>query len=128
MRIDPITRTERAQDTTPAQPTWSNSPAAVATSPRAEPRGELAQLSGDPATVQSLAAQVNALPETRQEKVEVLGPAVRDGRYQVSPQQMAEAMISEMLAHPAAADVADSPRMLHDRSGGRATGTRGAGA
>jgi flagellar biosynthesis anti-sigma factor FlgM len=128
MRIDPITRTERAQDTTPAQPTWSNSPAAVAPSPRAEPRGELAQLSGDPATVQSLAAQVNALPETWQEKVRVLGPAVRDGRYQVSPQQMAEAMISEMLARPAAADAADSPRILHDRSSRRATGTRGAGA
>jgi flagellar biosynthesis anti-sigma factor FlgM len=128
MRIDPITRAQRAQDTTPAQPTWSNSPAAVTTSPQAEPAGELAQLSGDPASLQSIAAQVNALPETRQEKVGVLGPAVRDGSYQVSPQQMAEAMISEMLVPSVAADVADSPRMLHDRSIGRASGTRGAGA
>jgi len=128
MRTDPITRTQRAQNTTPAQLTWSNSPAAVTTSPQAEPAGELAQLLGDPARVQSLAAQVKALPETRQEKVGVLGPAVRAGSYQVSPQQMAEAMISEMLEGPVTADVADSPRMLHDRSSGRASGTRGAGA
>jgi anti-sigma28 factor (negative regulator of flagellin synthesis) len=127
MRIDPITRTQRAQDTTPEQPPWSNSPTSVATSGRAEPRGERAPLSGDPGRVRSLAAQVNALPETRQEKLGVLGPAVRDGSYQVSPEQMAEAMISEMLARPPAGDAADSPRMLHDRSSGRATGTQGAG-
>ena len=128
MRIDPITRTQRAQDTTPAQPTGPNSPAAVATSGRAEPAGERAQLSGDSARLQLLAAQVNALPETRQEKVGRLGPAVRDGSYQVSPEQMAEAMIAEMLARPAAGEGADSPRMLPDRSSGRATGTHGAGA
>jgi flagellar biosynthesis anti-sigma factor FlgM len=115
MRIDPITRTQPAQDTTPEQPTGPNSPASMATSGRAEPRGERAQLSGDRARVRSLAAQVNALPETRQEKVGVLGPAVREGSYQVSAEQMAEAMISEMLARPAAADAADSPSMLHDR-------------
>jgi flagellar biosynthesis anti-sigma factor FlgM len=128
MRIDPITRTQRATDTTPTQPTWSRSPVAVATSGRAEPRGEPAQLSGDPARVQSLAAQVNALPETRQEKVGALGPAVRDGSYQVSPEQMAEALISEMLERPAAAEVENSPRMMHDRSSGRAAGRHGAGA
>lgn len=128
MRIDPITRTQRALDSTPVQPTWSSSPAAMTTSGRAEPRGELAQLSDDPARVQSLAAQVNALPETRQEKVEVLGPAVRDGSYQVSSEQMAEAMISEMLVGTAAAEVAGSPRMLRDRSSGRTTRSQGAGA
>ena|ERR1035438_2538108 len=126
MRIDPRTRTERAQDTTPAQPTWSSSPAAAATSSRSEPTGELAQLSGDPARLQLLAAQVKALPETRQEKVGLLGPAVRDGRYQVSPEQMAEVMIADMLARPAAAEGADSPRMLHHRSSGR--GSQSAGA
>jgi flagellar biosynthesis anti-sigma factor FlgM len=128
MRIDPISRTQPAPDTSPEQPTGPNSPASVATSGRAESGGERAQLSGDRARVRSLAAQVNALPETRQEKVGVLGPAVRDGSYQVSAEQMAEAMISEMLARPAAADTADSPRMLHDRSSGRATGTYCVGA
>jgi flagellar biosynthesis anti-sigma factor FlgM len=128
MRIDPITRTQLAQNTTSEQPTWSRSPTALTTSGQAEPRDELAQLSGDPARVQSLAAQVNALPETRQEKVGALGPAVRDGSYQVSPEQMAEAMISEMLARPAAAGAANSPRMMHDRSSGRAIGRQGAGA
>ena len=126
MRIDPRTRTERAQDTTPAQPTWSSSPAAAETSSRSEPPGELAQRSGDPARLQLLAAQVKALPETRQEKVGLLGPAVRDGRYQVSPEQMAEVMIAEMLARPPAAAGADSPRMLQHRSSGRRSQSAGA--
>ncbi len=65
--------------------------------------GDTAQLSLDQARVQSLAAQVNALPEVRQEKVAALGQAVRDGRYQISPEQTAEAVISEMLARSAAA-------------------------
>jgi flagellar biosynthesis anti-sigma factor FlgM len=128
MRIDPRTRSERVQDTTPAQPKGSSSPAAAATSGRAEPTGELAQLSGDSARLQLLAAQVKALPETRQEKVGRLEPAVRDGSYQVSPEKMAEVMIAEMLARPAAGQGADSPRMLPERSSGRGPGTQSAGA
>jgi flagellar biosynthesis anti-sigma factor FlgM len=128
MRIDPRTRSERAQDRTPAQPTGPSSPAAAATAGRAEPTGRLAQLSGDPARLQLLAAQVKALPETRQEKVGRLEPAVRDGSYQVSPEQMAEVMIAEMLARPAAGEGADSPRTLPDRSSGRESGTQSAGA
>jgi flagellar biosynthesis anti-sigma factor FlgM len=128
MRIGPRTRTERVQDATPAQPTGSRSPAAAATSGRAEPKAELAQLSDDSARLQLLAAQVKALPETRQEKVGRLEPAVRDGSYQVSPEQMAEVMIAEMLARPAAGEGADSPRMLPDRASGRESGTQSAGA
>lgn len=128
MRIDPRTRSERAQDTTPTQPKGPSSPAAAATSGRAEPAGELAPLSGDSVRLQWLAAQVKALPETRQEKVGRLEPALRDGSYQVSPEQMAEAMMAEMLARPAAGEGADSSRMLPDRSSGRESGTQSAGA
>jgi flagellar biosynthesis anti-sigma factor FlgM len=128
MRIDPRTRSERVQDRTPAQPKGPRSPAAAATSGRAEPTGELAQLSGDSARLQLLAAQVKALPETRQEKVGRLEPAVRNGSYQVSPEKMAEVMIAEMLARPAAGQGADSPRMLPERSSGRGPGTQSAGA
>jgi flagellar biosynthesis anti-sigma factor FlgM len=128
MRIDPRTRSERVQDRTPAQPKGPRSPAAAAPSGRAEPTGELAQLSGDSARLQLLAAQVKALPETRQEKVGRLEPAVRNGSYQVSPEKMAEVMIAEMLARPAAGQGADSPRMLPERSSGRGPGTQSAGA
>jgi anti-sigma28 factor (negative regulator of flagellin synthesis) len=128
MRIDPKTRSERVQDRTPARPTGPRSPTAAATSGRAEPMAELAQLLGDSATLQWLAAQVKALPETRQEKVGRLEPAVRDGSYQVSPEQMAEVMIAEMLARPAAGEGADSPRMVPGRARGRESGTQSAGA
>jgi anti-sigma28 factor (negative regulator of flagellin synthesis) len=128
MRIDPRTRSDRAQDTTPAQPRGPSSPAAAATSGRAEPAGELAPLSGDSVRLQWLAAQVKALPETRQEKVGRLEPAVRGGSYQVSPEQMAEVVIAEMLARPAAGEGANSPRMVPGRARGRESGTQSAGA
>jgi flagellar biosynthesis anti-sigma factor FlgM len=63
---------------------------------------DTAQLSSDQGRVQSLAAQVNNLPEIRQEKVEALRRVIRDGNYDVAPEQTAEAMLSETQARPAA--------------------------
>jgi len=56
-----------------------------------------AELSPDQARVQSLSAQVNALPEIRRDKVAALQVAVKQGNYEVSAEQTAEAMMSEML-------------------------------
>jgi anti-sigma28 factor (negative regulator of flagellin synthesis) len=52
--------------------------------------------------VQALAAQVNELPEIRQEKVAALGRAVQSGNYQVTPEQTADALLSELRTRPAA--------------------------
>jgi flagellar biosynthesis anti-sigma factor FlgM len=61
-----------------------------------------AQLSSDQARVQSFAAQVNNLPEIRQEKVDALRRVIREGSYEVSPEQTADAMLSEAQVRPAA--------------------------
>lgn len=105
MRIDPNTRIQQAgQEGTNA---GASAEAAAATRGGSNASGSLAddtaQLSTDPVRVQSLAAQVNSLPEIRQEKVSALGQAVRDGSYQVSPEQTAEAVMSEMVARSFAA-------------------------
>ena len=100
MRIDPNTRAEQAQDLAKANP--SNAQAAIAAQSERTSGADTAEISPDQVRVQSLAAQVNALPEIRQNKVEALGRAIREGTYQVSAEQTAAAMLSE-LARPAAA-------------------------
>jgi negative regulator of flagellin synthesis FlgM len=64
--------------------------------------GDQAELSAVQARIQTLVAQVNRLPEVRQEKVAALGQAVREGRYQVSAEQTAEAIISQAPVRSAA--------------------------
>jgi len=61
-----------------------------------------AVLSADQARVQSLTAEVNQLPDIRQEKVAALGLAIQHGSYEVTPEQTAEAMMGEMQARFAA--------------------------
>jgi len=60
------------------------------------------QLSGAHAQVQALAAQAAQLPEVRPEKVQALRQAVGSGRYQVSPEKVAGALLTERIAGPAA--------------------------
>ena len=55
-----------------------------------------AELSPDQVRAQSLASQANDLPEVRQEKVNALGQAIQQGRYNVTPEQTAEAMMEDM--------------------------------
>lgn len=50
-----------------------------------------------------LAAQVNQLPEVRQEKIAAIANAVKRGTYQVSPEQTADAILSELDARTSAA-------------------------
>ncbi len=56
-----------------------------------------AQLSVDGQTIQALQASLGQLPEVRQEQVESLRQAVGSGKYQVSDQQLGDAMGSELL-------------------------------
>jgi flagellar biosynthesis anti-sigma factor FlgM len=94
MRIDPNVRTPEAAEA--ARADKANARAANRTS-----GGEgldKAQLTGDQTHLQSLAAKVSGLPEVRAEKVEALRRVIRDGNYEVSAEQTAEAMFAELAA------------------------------
>lgn len=54
-----------------------------------------AQLSADSGTVQQLTAKVSQLPEVRQERVNALRQAVSSGSYQISDEQLANAIGSD---------------------------------
>ncbi len=99
MRIDPNTSAQQAQESDKA--TASNAHAAAPSSQGASAT-DTAQLSPDQVRVQALVAQVNALPEVRQNRVDALGRAIREGNYQVSAEQTAAAMLAD-LAQPVAA-------------------------
>jgi flagellar biosynthesis anti-sigma factor FlgM len=54
-----------------------------------------AMLSTGRDAVQTLKAQLDQIPEIRQQKVESLRQALAEGRYQAHPQQIAAAMVAE---------------------------------
>lgn len=55
-----------------------------------------AALSPDQARVGALVAQTISLPEIRSEKVAQIASAIREGRYQVSAEQTADALLAEL--------------------------------
>ncbi|MGB2604139.1 MAG: flagellar biosynthesis anti-sigma factor FlgM [Terracidiphilus sp.] len=61
-----------------------------------------AQLSGTHVQIQALTAQALQFPEIRQEKVNALRQVVRDGTYQPSPRQVADAVFAHIVATSAA--------------------------
>jgi len=89
MRIDPNIRTPEAADA--ARPSKSSRPAV-------EGGGDRAQFGHDHAHLQSLEAKVTGLPEVRGQKVEALRQVMRNGSYEVTPEQTADALFAEMLA------------------------------
>ncbi len=56
-----------------------------------------AQLSVDNDTIQQLKANLSQVPEVRQERVDALRQAVSNGSYQVSDQQLSDAIGSDLL-------------------------------
>jgi negative regulator of flagellin synthesis FlgM len=56
------------------------------------------QLSVDSGTVQELKVKLSQLPDVRQERVNALRQALGDGSYQVSSQQLADAMGTDLLS------------------------------
>ena len=56
-----------------------------------------AQLSVDNNTIQQLKANLSQVPEVRQERVDALRQAVSSGSYQVSDQQLSDAIGSDLL-------------------------------
>jgi negative regulator of flagellin synthesis FlgM len=55
------------------------------------------QFSVDGEKVQQLKADLDGLPDMRQERVATLRQAIEEGSYEVSDQQIAQAMSSELL-------------------------------
>lgn len=94
MRIDPNARSPEAVEAgRPAKtPARSDSRGAAEVGPK-----DQARASFDKVELHSLEARAQQLPEVRQEKVEALRRAVRDGSYDTPPDKTAEAMLSEML-------------------------------
>lgn len=97
MGIDSNPRIPEAPDA--GQATQPGSRAASRTSCGGALAKHTAELSPDRARLDALPAQLNRLPEVRQEKVAALGRAISQGDYQVSAEQTAEAMLSEMRVH-----------------------------
>jgi len=63
---------------------------------------DTAQLSQDAGRVQDLASQVQQFPEIRQDKVAALQQAIKNGTYNVTAGQSAEALISAIQIRSAA--------------------------
>lgn len=57
-----------------------------------------AQLSIDSNTIQRLQAGLSQVPEIRQDRVDALRQAISNGSYQVSDQQLSNAIASELFA------------------------------
>jgi len=55
-----------------------------------------ARLSTGSDAIQALKAQLNAIPDIRQQQVDGLRQAVESGTYQVSPQRIADAMLADL--------------------------------
>jgi flagellar biosynthesis anti-sigma factor FlgM len=71
---------------------------APASSAAASPLGEdQAQLSGTHVQVQALVGQALQLPEVRQERVQALRQAVASGQYQRTPQEVAGALLANVV-------------------------------
>lgn len=59
---------------------------------------DVAQLSNGSQAVRALKAQLDQLPDVRQERVQSLKQAINDGSFSVSPDRIAEAMLGNPQA------------------------------
>ncbi len=96
MRVDgPLSLPENLQPQKVANtgsPTQQNRPTSV------DSGQDQAELSVDGGKVQQLQSSLSQLPEVRQERVNALSQAVSNGSYQISDQQLSEAIGSDQLA------------------------------
>lgn len=95
MRIDSFLPLPESQK--PAQGGPTNASSVHGRTRGAEPKHDEASLSVDRNTIQLLEAKLSQLPDVRQERVEALQRAVSEGRYHVSSEQIAGAVLAELL-------------------------------
>jgi negative regulator of flagellin synthesis FlgM len=96
MRIDsalPPSENVQSQNVTSRGPSTHQTPSLSAGSTQ-----DQAQLSIDSNTIQQLQARLSQVPDVRQDRVNALRQAVNNGSYQVSDQQLSDAIASDMFA------------------------------
>ena len=91
MRIDPNAKTANL-------PESKGSRASGARSPAHEVPGKDATTLAGSARIQQLEKQVAQLPDGRADRIEALTRAVRDGKYNVDSEQIAQALFADMTA------------------------------
>ena len=92
MRIDPNARTpDLPESKVASRPAYSGG------SGETESASDKATL-GSYARIQELSAKLQQMPEDRQSRVEALAQAIREGRYNVSPEQIAHSILSSMVS------------------------------
>ena len=94
MRIDgalPLPENLQTQKVANSGSAPQGSPASIGSSQ------DQAQLSLDNNTIQQLKANLSQVPEVRQDRVDALSRAVSNGTYQVSDQQLSDAIGSDLL-------------------------------
>ena len=93
MRIDPNARTPDLPESKAPSRTRASA------GPTIEGRvGNDEAALGGYARIQELSAKLETMPEDRQKRVEALAQAVREGRYNVSPEQIAHSILSHMAS------------------------------
>jgi flagellar biosynthesis anti-sigma factor FlgM len=95
MRIDaalPLSENQQPSKVTRSGSTGQQSNSAAVGSSQ-----DQAQLSANGAVVQQLKANLSQVSEVRQDRVDALRQAVASGNYQVSDQQLADAIGSDLL-------------------------------
>ena len=81
---------KRSKTANSGSPTQQNGSASV------ESGQDQAQLSGNGGTVQQLKTMLSQVPEVRQDRVDALRQAIGNGSYQVSDQQLGDAIGSAL--------------------------------
>jgi flagellar biosynthesis anti-sigma factor FlgM len=99
MRID-LTGIREPQDA--ERPEQSSGRARGGVGPAGALADDKAEISLDQVRVQALVAQASRVPDVRQQRVAALGRAIQQGSYEVSPEQTAEAMLTEIAPRFAA--------------------------
>ena len=96
MRVDaPLSFPENLQ---PDKVARSGSPTQQSRPTPVDSGQDQAQLSVDNQTIQQLQSTLSQVPEVRQDRVDALRQAVSSGSYQVSDQQLGDAIGSDLLA------------------------------
>jgi flagellar biosynthesis anti-sigma factor FlgM len=103
MRIDLNHESQAVPETSRSSAQGATAAAASASASQALGGEDLAELSGAHAQVQALVAQAAQLPEVREERVQALRQAVERGSYSTSPEAVAGALLTHMLAGQPAA-------------------------
>ena len=103
MRIDLNHESQPLAESSRSSAQRATAAAASAAATQALGGEDQAELSGAHAQVQALVAQAAQLPEVREERVQALRQAVEHGSYSTSPEAVAGALLTHMLAGRSAA-------------------------